>query len=952
MADTNIGSGSGGANRYDLPGIPVNPNTNMDIDEYGDVTDGDQPADGSSPSTTSGSFTEGAGLNSQTLWYTSRESTAADGTQTDDLQYYTSDPSIPVLTPGNTTGSPSSVAAFMEATTQCVFSDPSTLSSMTPAAVAQTAYTQLANQTVTDPTINALATASGVPAGIIQEEILTGGEEALTNTLNASTPPLSAADQQAIKLAIAFPSMAASLSPTLQAVLTTVQSNIQSAVQLTANNLGASNNISFTANNPNWNPFPATFNNLAGAVTQKSDFEFECALNTYCSTNSISDSQKQQLLLLHYSPNLATTDPAQLAVLNPILSSVGLQASAALSADYPGVPEGWTPPADSDGFTSTLNGAFSTAFQAAIANSSPPLTTAQQALITQYGDSYLANYGNEPDSIPSDAKTLLQGLFATALAQVQTSYGVSASWVPTLTTLTPTMPPSDFNSTMATITSAQGMVAEAEATINKLPDSPEKHSYLQFITYIATMLNQLQNTLFAMQGASIQQNHQLSVLRTQMQAGQIKMQQLSADKIATEKADQASKEHKSGPLAKFLEAMKDITTIVCCAMLTAMLPGVGAALGPLVGAAMGAALVTADTVNNTDYVQTALADVTTAITNQLGTGDTGFGVASFVQGLILAVATCANPAFGLGVIAQASPCLENFLKGCGCSDSQAKMGAAIMAGAIMVVAMVVVTIVTGGAAAPALAEEIAATATEAAGTVVEAAAEATEELGEAVEALSTAADAGEDTTELETTVSNLQSKVDTLNDLAEQASTKAAQISQKASSVSDSNVFSRFAYNLTNSVSKTTSTMGEFTEQLAGEGANAAGAAGGAGASSASSASSAFSQIWKTLSSAQKVQFMVETSTEILGLSTQAVSVASNVYQAQINLISMDIDKIQAKTDAATTQIQALLKALQKLMDLLINSLSGSNDMITSLSGSVSSMIQQTSNVMTSSVRG
>jgi len=602
----------------------------------------------------------------ENIKYQSTIQTSADGTETVSFDYYYDQPQLDA--PGTTdplylsssslqvTGTPDQIAQQMNQ-------------------YAASAFGTLETQTVTDPTILAMSAKAKVPPFYVSASIAKSGQQALDSALGNLSPDLAAK----IKAALAYPDFAATLSPSEQATLSDVQSQIAAA----ENTEAASYQVTIPAG---WATPTLDMTKMRAEVSYNFDETFKTAVNGY---SGLTDVQKNQLLLLHYNPPGVTmpTDPAVLSAFAAINQQVAGQLPLG----------GWTPPADNpDYYNEVLNGAFSNALLNAENASTPPLTQDQQNLISQWGSAYLAN--PDDSSIPSDAKTLIQTLVATATQSVISAYGLDPGWEPTVTTLS--IDPATATA-FGAISTAQGLVADMTSTVNGMPDSPEKTAYLHYLSTISAALNSLIETIYSLQGAQTEASTQLNQIK-------LAIQKADYDQQVKAQADAAAKQ-KDQDDSKLADMPPGLQTF-CKVMQDAMIVAVGLFLAPFTLGASLALTIAYVVAENTQ--PELIAEAFTAINTAVGADDyLSEAIVSTITCLIL---TMLNPMIGIQELCGTNAnVFYDYGKACGESDADAKQNAMIAGIVLQATIMVVMIVASCGS-------DIAAAVTMAARSVVSA----------------------------------------------------------------------------------------------------------------------------------------------------------------------------------------------------------------------------------------
>jgi len=513
--------------------------------------------------------------------------------------------------------------------------------------------------TVNDPAIIALAQKLGLsPASLlssIQSQAATFFDQEVAN--------LSPQDAAALKNAIFTSNGAANLPANLQAQLKTILANVNSKL---SQDFGLGQD---------WQGITTLENSEAAQAFQEDlsnsyDSAFEDALNQAAINDNLSSDQVAELRTMHYLPDEAASATPQLQTLLQTLNA------AALSQVQQNVGFGIIPQANIAYYVSMLNGAYIQAFKEAMGNYQPSLTNDQQNLIEKYIE--------DPDdpSIPDSIKQIVQSIKSSVLPKIISRYGLSSSWQPTVTTLSPSSVDPTMN-LMATnaAQNANDLLASAQSYVAQLPNGPEKSSYLDYLRTIGNAINQLEASIYALQSGQANTSQTLSRLQLSIQLDNLAKQQQAQDQVR----DKQGKMAQMGPLGDIVKWIGNIFTL-----------GLGACMGP-VGFIFALAYfidqAVSESTGKPSKFQQLFDDINKAC------GPAGGMVASFAVSVLL---SGGNPLLLINLVTQNANCVQNFVKVCGGNEEAQQITAMVVGMVAQIVVMVALSIVTGGAAAPAL----------------------------------------------------------------------------------------------------------------------------------------------------------------------------------------------------------------------------------------------------------
>jgi len=543
-----------------------------------------------------------------------------------------------------------------------------------------------ANDTVTDPQINALAQTSGVAAGIIQHNVANDQNQNFASLI-ANLPQ---ADQDKLTFAYYDPSGAANLSPDLKNQLASL---IKQATTLTADN------FKFTSD---WQALPVDASVFNMKLGVENELSFENLLQSKVNDGSLSQADANTLRAMHNG--LATGTPT----LKNLLKQLEGQTITMMQAKW-GFDTSYSPPVDPSQYQNILNGNFSISYQKAIANYTGDATPEQQALLAKYAANpndpsipddikqlakqiaadkqlLLQNY---PDlsALPANLQAVAKQLIQQTNAAIVAQYGVDPTWTSTLTTLAP---PAGVNSAsqqqaLGAIGTAQELINQATAKANGMAAGPEKTSYLNFLQVIGEALSKLQESVYAMQASQSDASKEMNRAKLDMGLNDIDKQQRAADKAKASTAKMAS----MGPFAKIFEwIIRIILLILCCCL---------GPIGALIGMAYFASVA----------VSQAMGQKADPVKELMQTISKNLPPAA--AALINTLVCCAtlSPWLSLYLFLGDANVIQDVVKACGGSEMAQQMVAMVVQIVVMLAIMIVLLLVTGGAATEAMAAKFA-----------------------------------------------------------------------------------------------------------------------------------------------------------------------------------------------------------------------------------------------------
>jgi len=451
---------------------------------------------------------------------------------------------------------------------------------------------------------------------------------------------------------------------------------------------------------PTWAGIPPDATSFNAELTTAYDDAFSSAVQDLLNSTPpvITQEQANELTTMHYLPGTVTNaTPDMQALFNNLETMVTNQIQQQL-----GIGFALTLTPDTAYYNNVLNGNFLQAFEKLIkSNTEGSLSAANQALLEEYMenpndpavlaafaqnpglkaqfDSIIQqqtairqSYANPDDpSIDPDVKALTASITQQATASTIAKYGLSATWVSTLTSLEPEdgMSTQELSAPLAALDIATGIQTSLKSLVAIMPNGSAKSGYFNYLQTIATAIGVLQNSIQALQVSRSKMQGVLDNLTTEMNQTTNDMNIATRNKINDENSHRSK-----GSIMDVFSAIGEWFGKICMIAMSAAVPF----LTPLV-----VAYVVEDQVNQ-DKVQKALSSVS----DQLGVG--GPFVALGIGYVTM------NPMLAMQLMSD-SNAMSTAIKRAGGSDTQAEMGSMIFNATveiIMMIAMIVASCIS------------------------------------------------------------------------------------------------------------------------------------------------------------------------------------------------------------------------------------------------------------------
>lgn len=512
---------------------------------------------------------------------------------------------------------------------------------------------QLASIHVDDPEIIALAQAEGMSPGELLNGIQKQGEFLFEQKLAGL--PKEIADK--LRFAHNNPEAAKNLSPELKAMLNSFEGEVTTQLR---------QEYGFTAE---WKGVPVDNADFNKGITNQFDETFENEVNNLKDSGQITDQQAQQLRNLHYGLADKTTADPKLA---NIFENLENAAASAIRDQY-GADVSFQPKADTTYYTAVINGHYQEAFQKALDGYNPPLSAADKALV-------IKSFTNPGDpTIPANIKQIAQAIQAAAVKSVIDEFALPPTWVPTVSSPVPVLS-GGLKMAQNALSMIKEVSAAAQEMISKMPDGPDKLTYLDFLKIIGAAINKLQDLLYALQTSDSIRSKELGKGKLDTALNQIAKQQKQADEVKEKMRKMAA----LGPLKALFEWLIKLIMII-----TAFF------LGPVMLAIVLTYMVDstkAEVTHTTSLCQ----EMFQAISKGCGEGG-GIALKVFVAFAM----SMGNPLLLMNLIGQDSHVVQDFVGVCGGDKTAQQMTAMVVNMIFQMAIMFPLILLSGGAAGPA-----------------------------------------------------------------------------------------------------------------------------------------------------------------------------------------------------------------------------------------------------------
>lgn len=430
------------------------------------------------------------------------------------------------------------------------------------------------------------------------------------------------------------------------------------------------------------------------------DDMFEAMLDNYVNPDGtvLTEAQKNQVRNMYYGVT------PQSGVLGDIAAEMEATIGAELATAF-GLPPG-SPTPKGGGHSLSIDGTFQLKFMELLNALSPE----QKAEVLKAI--------NDPmnSSISEETKQLLNQLFNQAADSVRAQYGLSSDWSPSTDAIRGAANPAGSNESAAgAISTLENEVALAITYVEQWPNSPTKAMLLNVLKVVSEAISELKQQLAIIMQLDAQLSTKLG--QAQLDTALLKVHE-NLTKIQ-EIQDKQAKMEALGPLFKIFEVFMLIFAVALCFL-----------AGPVVGTIL-AALVIADFAvkqsgalgDDTGIFKAMFDGIMEAFQDLLGE-EAGFFLGAFFCMAVLLPLIAVNPIMGMQMFFENSGIIQTFFTDvCGCDPMVGEIVAMALGMIAEIVMMILLTVFTGGAGAPLLVANITANVAKAVGTAAKVAAQ-------------------------------------------------------------------------------------------------------------------------------------------------------------------------------------------------------------------------------------
>lgn len=313
------------------------------------------------------------------------------------------------------------------------------------------------------------------------------------------------------------------------------------------------------------------------------------------------------------------------------------------------------------------------------------ISQARNGMLTHY-DAFVKN-PHDP-SIPHDIKAKLSQIFEANKVATIEKYNLDKDWSPTIANLS-AIEKANINTAQGGIDVAKELLANAYTLVSQMPNGADKHSYMNYLKIIADKLDELQNTIYSMQGSNTEISKKNNSLKLATQ-----LANLDAQKAAAEKAEKANKKMAgAGPLQQFTKWMMNVLIIAVSFM--------AFPIGPVL-ATMYVVQTEQKGAGNT-FIAEMCKDVCDGLGGLFGNSQAGQIVGGMVNFFLLAMISGGNPLMFMQTFFQESQAVQNLVQIAGGGQMAQQLTVTILNMVAQIALMVAISAATMGAGAPAAA---------------------------------------------------------------------------------------------------------------------------------------------------------------------------------------------------------------------------------------------------------
>lgn len=430
------------------------------------------------------------------------------------------------------------------------------------------------------------------------------------------------------------------------------------------------------------------------------DDMLEAMLDNYVNPDGtvLTESQKNQIRNMYYGVT------PQSGVLGDIAAGMEATIAAELATAF-GLPDGFPLPKGA-GHSLSVNGAFQQKFMELLNSLSPEQKAEVMKAI------------NDPmnSSISQETKELLNKLFNDAATAVRQQFGLPDDWTPSTSAIrgVANMLPTN-QSALAAVSDLESEVALAITYVEQWPNSPTKAMLLNVLKVVSEAISNLKQQLAII----MQKDAELSTKLGQAQLDTALTKVDENLKKIQEIQDKQAKMEALGPLFKIMEVFMLIFTVALCFM-----------AGPIIGAILAAVIIADFAVKQSGamgedkgFIQAgfeAVVDLCVELLAPLIGEEAATAVGLAINCAICTALIFVNPMLGLQIFFEHSGIIQTlFTDVFGCDPMVGEIVAMVTQMVVEIVIMIILTIVTGGAAGPLLVANISANVAKAVGKAAE-----------------------------------------------------------------------------------------------------------------------------------------------------------------------------------------------------------------------------------------
>lgn len=278
---------------------------------------------------------------------------------------------------------------------------------------------------------------------------------------------------------------------------------------------------------------------------------FEAAVNA---DPSLSPDEKAALIYQHYNPSPTVPGVNQKALQQ--FEKAALQTITKQN----GIPPGWSPALNNEMYNAALNGGFQVNLQMNLDDySSSNHLTDQQIASLKVAIQDPNNPGLSPD-----IKAMAQAIMAKTISDTKTDSNLPVNWQPSAEQMKNVFADISNNMVTTSLVQIQEMLRTATTQVSLLmPDGPAKQHTMDLLMTISRAIVEARSTIYELQMANSETAKQQTAAKLGMQEQQIREQKDQNDAVAKQIAKQQSMGDAMkvlGPIMKIFEVILNILT--------------------------------------------------------------------------------------------------------------------------------------------------------------------------------------------------------------------------------------------------------------------------------------------------------------------------------------------------------------------------------------------------------